>query len=243
MYALVIAGGKGERLRPLTEDRPKPMVEVAGRPIIDYHLRWLAAQGVTHAVLLCGYQAQIIQDYCGDGRRWGLHILYHLEEEPLGRGGALRAGFALVPPEGEPIIGTNGDVITDQPLAPLLAFHRAKGALATVMLTPFVSPYGLAHLGRDGRIARFREKPRLPYWVNAGVYVLSGAFFAYLPEVGDHETTAFPHLAAEGRLYGFKSRAFWKSIDTLKDLAEAAERLAAWSPPAGPAPARGHAGR
>ena len=231
MYALVIAGGKGERLRPLTNDRPKPMVEVAGRPILDYHLRWLAAHGVTHVVLLCGYQAGAIRDYCGDGHRWGLRILYHLEEEPLGRGGALKAGFALLPPEAEPIIGTNGDVITDQPLAPLLAFQRAKGALATVMLTSFVSPYGVAHLGRDGRIARFSEKPRLPYWVNAGVYILSREFFPYLPEVGDHETTAFPRLAGEGRLYGYKSRAFWKSIDTVKDMAEAAEVVARWPEP------------
>lgn len=226
MYALVIAGGKGERLRPLTEDRPKPMVEVSGRPILDYHLRWLATQGITDVVLLCGYQAQVIQDYCGNGSRWGVHIVYHVEKEPLGRGGALKAGFALLPRYvGEPIAATNGDVLTDQPLAPIIALHKANAAVATVMLTPFFSPYGIAQVGRDGRIARFREKPRLPYWINAGVYILSRDFFSYLPDVGDHETTAFPQLAAQGRLYGYKSQTFWKSIDTAKDLAEAAQAI------------------
>lgn len=227
MYALVIAGGRGERLRPLTEDRPKPMVEVGGRPIIDYHLRWLAAQGVTDAALLCGYQARVIRDYCGDGVPWGLRITYHVEEQPLGRGGALRAGLSLLPRHvGEPVVATNGDILTDQPLAPIIALHRARAAAATVMLTPFVSPYGIAQVARDGRIVRFREKPRLPHWVNAGVYILSRDFFSYLPEIGDHEDTAFPRLAAEGRLYAYRSRAFWKSIDTAKDLAEAAQEVA-----------------
>src|SRR3990172_1712599 len=116
------------------------MILLAGRPILEYHLTWLRDQGVTTAVLLAGYRADVIQDYFGDGRRWGLSIEYSLEEEPLGRGGAFKLAFSL-------------------------RAHRASAAVATVMLAPCVSPYGIVRVARDGRILRFDEKPRLPYWV------------------------------------------------------------------------------
>jgi NDP-sugar pyrophosphorylase family protein len=225
MYALVLAGGKGERLRPLTEDRPKPMILLAGKPILEYHLAWLRDNGVSHALLLCGYRADVIQDYFGDGRRWGLTIEYSLEEQPLGRGGAFKLAFAQVPKSEDLLIGTNGDVLSNQPLAPILRAHRASGAVATVMLTPLVSPFGIARVARDGRIRRFEEKPRLPHWINAGLYVLSRPFFDLLPDVGDHEDTAFPLLAERGQLRAYRSRAYWRSIDTAKDLTEAARDL------------------
>jgi len=230
MYALVLAGGKGERLRPLTEDRPKPMILLAGRPILEYHLTWLRDNGVTHALLLCGYRADVIQSYFGDGRRWGLTIEYSLEEQPLGRGGAFKLAFAQVPPSEELLIGTNGDVLSNQPLAPILRAHRASGAVATVMLTPFVSPYGIVRVARDGRILRFEEKPRLPHWINAGLYVLSRPFFDLLPDVGDHEDTAFPLLAERGQLRAYRARAYWRSIDTAKDLTEATRDLPLFAP-------------
>ena len=230
MYALVLAGGKGERLRPLTEDRPKPMILLAGKPILEYHLTWLRDNGVSHALLLCGYRADVIQGYFGDGRRWGLAIDYSLEDEPLGRGGAFKLAFSRVPPSEELLIGTYGDVLCNQPLAPILRAHRASGAVATVMLTPFVSPYGIVRVARDGRILRFEEKPRLSHWINAGLYVLSRPFFDLLPDVGDHEDTAFPLLVERGQLRAFHSRAYWRSIDTVKDLTEAAREAALFAP-------------
>lgn len=225
MYALVLAGGRGERLRPLTDDRPKPMVPVAGAPLLEYHLRWLRSQGVSHAVLLCGYMAQAIREHFGDGRHLGLTIHYSVEETPLGRGGAFKRGFRLVPPGEEMVIATNGDIITDQPLGPLIRAHRRRNAVATVMLTPLVSPYGIVRVERDGRVRRFDEKPRLNHWINAGAYILSRAFFDLLPDVGDHEDTTFPLLAQQGRLFAYRSRAFWKSVETSKDLTELAQRL------------------
>lgn len=226
MYALVLAGGKGERLRPLTSDRPKQMVILKDKPILQYQIEWLAGEGVTDVVLLCGYRHQMISDHFGDGARWGLRITYSIEDEPLGRGGAFKQGFRLVP-ESEPfVIGVNGDNFNTQPLAPLVRSHRRSRAVATVMLVPLASPYGVVRV-RGSRIVAFQEKPRLPYWINAGVYVLSREFFAGLPDVGDHEDELFPRLAAEGRLRAFRSRAYWKGIDTVKDLAEVAEHLAA----------------
>ncbi|MGD0766179.1 MAG: nucleotidyltransferase family protein [Dehalococcoidia bacterium] len=225
MFALVLAGGKGERLRPLTANRPKPMVPVNGKPILEHHLEWLARNGVTDAVLLCGYRHEAIERHFGDGHRWGLHVSYSIEDAPLGRGGAFKQGFRQVPPDEQIVVGTNGDNLTDQPLAPLLLAHRRSGATATVMLAPLRSPFGIVRLARGRRVAGFEEKPLLPYWVNAGVYVLNREFFAMLPDVGDHETTVFPELAAAGKLYGFRSDAYWKAIDTVKDITEAAAHL------------------
>ena len=227
MHALIIAGGEGERLRPLTSDRPKPMIEVAGKPILEYQIRWLARQGVSDAVLLCGYRAEVIQRHFGDGSRFGLRVQYSLEEEPLGRGGALKLGARLLPPGEDIAIALNGDILTNQPLAPLLRYHQRKDAAATVMLTPLRSPYGIARLDRSGRITAFDEKPLLPHWINAGVYVVSPEFLRRLPDRGDHETTTFPELAAEGRLFGYRSRAYWRSVDTFKDLTAAAAEVAA----------------
>ena len=221
MYALIIAGGEGERLRPLTSDRPKPMVAVAGKPILAYQVEWLRRQGVSHIVICCGYRAEAIERHFGDGQGWGVRILYSLEEEPLGRGGALKQGYRLVPPGEEAVLGLNGDTITTQALAPLLHYHRRKGAVATVMLVRLRSPYGIVQVARDGRIGAFLEKPQLPHWVNAGVYVLGPKFFQRLPDKGDHEDSAFPELAAAGKLFGYRSRAYWRTVDTMKDLSEA----------------------
>ena len=239
MFALVLAGGKGERLRPLTADRPKPMVLLGDKPILQHHLEWLARNGVTDAVLLVGYMHEAIEAYFGDGERVGLRVRYSIEDTPLGRGGAFKKGFWQVPAGEQTVIGTNGDNIAEQALAPLLARHRRAHAVATVLLAPLRSPYGIVRLSRGsrpdghlfGRVAGFEEKPLLPYWVNAGVYALEREFFALLPDVGDHETTVFPDLASQGHLYGFRSDAYWKPIDTIKDVTEAAAHLAGGKAP------------
>lgn len=225
MYALIIAGGEGERLRPLTTDRPKPMVAVAGRPILEHQIQWLQREGVTDIVLLCGYRSEVIREHFGDGSRFGLSVEYSIEDEPLGRGGALRLASSLLPEVERVVIATNGDILTDQPLAPLLQQHRNKQATATVMLSPLHSPYGVARVARDSRIESFDEKPILPYWINAGVYVLSREFFELLPERGDHEDSTFPRLSRQGKLYAFKSKAYWRAIDSFKDLTEAEREL------------------
>ena len=227
MYALIIAGGEGERLRPLTDDRPKNMVPVAGRPIVERQLEWLRENGVTDAVFLCGYKADVLQAHVGDGSSFGVRVQYSVEAEPLGRGGALKQGFALVPEGEETIIAINGDILTDQTLADMIASHDARAAVASVMLTPLKSPYGVVAVEEDGRITSFREKPVLPYWINAGIYVLSRSFFALLPVKGDHETETFPTLANEGKLFGFKSEAYWRPVDSIKDISEAEKELAA----------------
>ncbi|MFQ5473522.1 MAG: NDP-sugar synthase [Dehalococcoidia bacterium] len=227
MYALIIAGGEGERLRPLTDDRPKPMIPIGGKPILQRQIEWLRGEGITSFVLLCGYRADVIQEHFGDGSRFGVSVDYSIEDEPLGRGGALRKGFALVPKGADVVIATNGDILTDQPLAPVIQRHKRKHATATVMLTALRSPYGVARIARDSHIASFDEKPILPHWINAGIYILSREFFSMLPKKGDHETTTFPRLSKQGKLFGFKSNHYWRAVDSFKDLKEAERELAA----------------
>jgi NDP-sugar pyrophosphorylase family protein len=161
----------------------------------------------------------------GDGSAFGVRVQYSREEEPLGRGGALKLGAGRVPGDEDTVIACNGDILTDQPLDALLRFHRETGAAATVMLAPLRSPYGVVDVGEDGKIGSFREKPVLPFWINAGVYVLSREVFGLLPDKGDHETETFPELAAQGRLYGFQSNAYWRPVDSIKDVSEATKEL------------------
>ncbi len=225
MYAIIIAGGKGERLRPLTNDRPKHMVLLGDKPILQYQLDWLRENGVTDVVLAVGHLHQVTEEYFGDGARFGVRMAYSLEEEPLGRGGALKLAYERHVPEGEEqVIATNGDNVNTQPLAPMIRQHESTGAIATLLLTQLRSPYGIVQQ-RGKRIVGFREKPLLPHWLSAGVYVLRRDFFRQLPDKGDHEDSLFPQLAAEERLFGFRSTSYWKAIDTVKDLNEAAKQL------------------
>jgi NDP-sugar pyrophosphorylase family protein len=225
MHAIILAGGKWERLRPFTEDRPKPMVEIMGVPILGYVLHWLQGQGITDVVLSCGYRHEVIETYFGNGERLGLRIAYAVEEEPLGRGGALREALGRIPEKEDVVIATNGDIITNLPLAPLLAAHRPRQMLATVVLTPFVSPYGIVEVNETDRVTQFHEKPELPYWINAGIYALSPGIREHLPERGDHETTTFPALARAGRLGAYKMQAYWRTVDTIKDVNEVASEF------------------
>ncbi len=190
MHAIVLAGGKGERLRPFTANRPKAMVEVHGVPLLAYQLRWLRAQGVTDVAIACGYRHEVLQEYFGTGRAWGLAIRYSIEEEPLGRGGALKQAFHALGAPPTLCLATNGDIITDLTLAPALDAHRRSGAAATVVVTPFRSPYGIVEVDEGNRVRGFREKPELPFWINAGIYVLSPEIFPLLPDRGDHEAGA-----------------------------------------------------
>ena len=232
MYALILAGGKGERLRPRTESVPKPMILAAGRPILWHQVRWLQEAGVTDVIFLVGHLAHVVTDYFGNGAESGIHAHYSREDTPLGRGGALRKGLAMLPPDARenPVIATNGDVITDANLYELLDdYHlrRRKNTahVASILTVPMTSPYGIVDTGADGLVRQFREKAVLPHAINGGVYVLHPDIRDMLPETGDHETTTFPTLAASGRMSAVLTAAFWRNVDTPKDLREAEDHL------------------
>ena len=226
MYALILAGGKGERLRPLTDTLPKPMVPVCGKPILEHQVEWLKAGGITDVVFLAGYRWGAIKDHFGDGRDFGINAHYSLEESPLGRGGAIKAGLPQVPSSEDTVAVLNGDIITDETLDCLSAYHQERKSanenhLATIMVVPMVSPYGLVDMDSSGTVTGFREKVEMEHWINAGIYLFDRAIAVELPELGDHETETFPRRAQAGQLAAMRSRNFWRSVDSFKDLSEA----------------------
>lgn len=230
MYALILSGGRGSRLRPITDSIPKPMAPLCGKPILWHQTQWLISNGVTDIIFLAGYRWQVIQEYFGDGSSYGFRAIYSVEKTPLGRGGAVRKGMALVPRDQESVIVTNGDVVTSENLNDFVGVFRRQrednpAHQATIMVVPFPSSYGLVDLNRRGIVKGFREKVLLPYWINGGIYVFAREMEDMLPLKGDHETLTLPSLAAEGKLGAFRSKAFWRSVDSFKDLEEAEEYL------------------
>lgn len=230
MYALILAGGRGERLRPLTDNAPKPMVPICTKPILWHQVQWLKRGGITDIIFLAGYKWEVIRDFFDDGSSHGFRAHYSVEESPLGRGGAIRKGMAMVPEHESCVVVTNGDIITAEGLDGIVdTYGRRREAnaahQATVMVVPFVSPYGLVETDDHGNVEGFREKAELPYWINGGIYVFSRAIEGLLPELGDHEDSTFPDLAAQGNMSALRSRAFWRSVDSFKDLREAEDYL------------------
>ncbi|MFI6983967.1 NDP-sugar synthase [Embleya sp. NPDC050154] len=219
--ALILAGGQATRMRPYTDDAPKAMVPVAGTPIIGHQLLWLAAYGVKSVVVSGGYKAEVIIDYVGDGSRFGVEVTYAIEDEPLGRGGALKyAARQLVDTEA-PFFVLNGDVVSAFSPADLADFHRRRDGAVTVALSPYRSNWGVADLDEQDRVRGFVQSPELPYWVNAGIYVFDPDVISLLPDNGDHEDNTFPQLAREGRLMGYRLSGYWRGIDTVKDVMDA----------------------
>ena len=232
MYALILSGGRGERLRPLTDNLPKPMVPVGGKPILQRQAEWLVEAGVTDIVFLAGYCWQAIRDHFQDGEAHGFRAHYSIEDSPLGRGGAIRQGMSDLPYGEGPLIVTNGDIVTDLPLSDLLAgYNQATSAnpdhMATITVVPFRSPYGIVDLNDSDGVTGFREKVELPFWINAGIYVMRRDIEPLLPALGDHEVETFPALAEQGRLSALRYRGYWTSVDSFKDLREAEEQLTA----------------
>lgn len=230
VQAVILAGGTGSRLRPYTDDRPKPMVEIPGTgvPIIGHQLSWLAAEGVTDVVISCGHLAGVLQEWL-EQTELPLRVRTVVEEEPLGRGGGLKYAAARLPHPDRAWYATNGDIWTRFPLREMATFHTERDAVATLALAHPRLPWGVVETDDFGHITDFIEAPPTSYQINAGVYVFSPDFAGLLPDRGDHERTTFPRLARERRLAGYPlpQGAYWRAIDTAKDLTEAAKELAA----------------
>ncbi len=223
MKAVIFAGGQGTRLRPITNQRPKPMVEVGGRPIAEWQINWLKHHGVKSFLFLGGYLFDVLEDYVGDGRRWGVHVEYVREEEPLGSGGALYNARDILKGEEEFFV-LNGDIITDFDITLL----RKPNYVATMALFPFRSPYGIVNVEGE-KVLSFEEKPVLKdYWINSGVYYATKDIFEYLPRPkGDISFDTFPKLAAAGKLGGHRYlELYFRMIDSMKDLDEANKDVA-----------------
>jgi mannose-1-phosphate guanylyltransferase / phosphomannomutase len=219
--AVVMAGGEGTRLRPMTASQPKPMLPVVNRPVMEHVLRLLKRHGFTDTVVTVQFLAALVRNYFGDGEDFGLNLQYATEQSPLGTAGSVRnAADAL---REEPFLVISGDALTDIDLSEMVQFHRKNGALVTVALSRVPNPleFGIVITGEDGRIQRFLEKPT---WaqvfsdtVNTGVYVMEPEVLAEVPagEVVDWSGDVFPRLLERGApLYGWVGEGYWEDIGT-----------------------------
>jgi NDP-sugar pyrophosphorylase family protein len=220
MEALLLAGGKAERLGEAAQGLPKPLVPVAGFPLAEYTVGRLVGAGVTRVIVACraGQEESFVNALAG----LGAEVEAVGEEEPLGRGGGLRLAASRRREDGT-VLALNGDELLDVDFAALLAEHERSAAAATIVVAQVRSPFGVVALEDDGTVTGFREAPMLDDWVNTGVYALGGEAIDRLPEKGDHEQSTFPELAAEGKLRGFRHGGVWLTVNTPKDLRRATE--------------------
>lgn len=219
MQALILAGGEGTRLRPLTTTIPKPVVPLAGQPFISFMIEWLWGHGVDDVILACGFMADGVRDVLGDGSSLGVRLRYVEEPEPLGTGGALKYAEELLD---ERFFMLNGDVLTDIDLSAELAQHERTGARATLALYPVDDPsaYGLVRRNEDLSVKQFLEKPSPEEidtnLVNAGAYILERELLSGLAPAGTKisiERDVFPQLVGHG-LYGYEAHGYWMDIGT-----------------------------
>jgi NDP-sugar pyrophosphorylase family protein len=224
MEAIILAGGKAERLGDAAQGRPKSLVPVAGRPLVAYQIGRLRNAGVERVIISCaaGQEDAFRAGLSG----LGVEIATAAEPERLGRGGGIRFA-ARSCRSTEEVYALNGDELLDVDLRGLLRKHRETGAAATIAVAQPPSPFGVVDVGDDDVVTGFREAGRIPYWVNCGVYVLGREALERFPERGDHESTTFPELAEEGTLHAFRHEGLWLTVNTPKDLRQAEEYVAA----------------
>jgi mannose-1-phosphate guanylyltransferase len=218
MQALILAGGEGTRLRPLTTTVPKPVVPLVDRPFIQFMLDWLVGHGVDDIVMSCGHMASGVRNVLGDGSAFGIQLRYVEEPQPLGTGGALKYAEPLLD---DRFLMLNGDVLTDMDLTAQIAQHERTGARATLALTPVEDPsaYGLVRIGDGGEVEEFVEKPSPDQIdtnrINAGAYVLERSALDMLTagQPASIERDVFPELVGKD-LYGYLADGYWLDIGT-----------------------------
>lgn len=229
MQAVVLAGGEGTRLRPLTETVPKTVLPLCGKPFTAYTIDWLERDGVDEVILSCGYLADGMKSAL-DGAT-GPRLVFEVEPEPLGTAGAIGHCRDLV---GQTFFAMNGDILSDLDLSQLVEAHESSGARATIGLYPVEDPssYGLVFRDPDGKVSEFREKPEPGAdpgtdEINAGIYLLDASVFDLI-EPGKPvsiEREVFPLLAEEGSLYGVRLEGYWMDIGTPDRFLQATEDI------------------
>jgi mannose-1-phosphate guanylyltransferase len=218
MQAVILVGGEGTRLRPLTSRLPKPIVTLVDRPFIVYMLEWLRSHGVDDVVMSCGFLATSVREVLGDGSKLGIRLRFVEEPEPRGTAGALKFAQQLLD---ERFLVLNGDVLTDIDLGAQIAQHEASGARGTLALVPVEDPtaYGLVRLRPDHAVTEFVEKPRPDEvdtnMISAGAYVLEREIVELVPADRNVsiEREIWPLLVGDG-LYGYSSHSYWLDIGT-----------------------------
>lgn len=217
---ILLVGGQGTRLRPLTNGSPKPMLPIAGLPVTEHQILAAKAAGIDTIVLATSYLAEVFTPYFGDGSKWGLKILYAVEKEPLGTGGAIRNAAQFLEGD-EPIVIFNGDVLSKHSISKQLTFHEEKGAAVTLHLINVddARAFGCVPIDSEGRVSAFLEKMENPVTnlINAGCYIFAPSVIAQIPpdQVVSIEREIFPQLVAQSEsIYGYHEQAYWLDVGT-----------------------------
>jgi NDP-sugar pyrophosphorylase family protein len=222
--AIILAGGKAERLGDAAGGRPKSLAAVAERPLAAYQISRLGQAGVERVIVSCAAgQGELFTEALGD---LGPEIVCAEEPERLGRGGGIKFAARRRREEGD-VFALNGDELVAVDFQALHVHHRETGAAATIAVARPASPFGIVELSGDDLITGFKEGGQIPYWVSCGVYVFSDEVIDRLPDIGDHETSTFPELASEGRLRAYRHEGLWLTVNTPKELRRAHEHIEA----------------
>ncbi len=212
MKAVILAGGRGKRLRPITDYVPKPLVPIKNIPIIEWQLKYLKKFGIDEVIICTGYKQDMIENYL-DSKKIGIKIHYSIEKKPLGTGGAIKKAAKMIKDKSFFVI--NGDTITDIDLKKL---SKIDNSIAAVELR---TKFGILET-KDNKITKFKEKKEVSdLWMNAGIYYLQKSILKDLPTKGDIEKTVFPDYAKQGKLHLIKFKNVkWYSVDSFKDMEE-----------------------
>ncbi len=234
---ILLVGGFGTRLRPLTTECPKPMLPVAGVPVTEHQIQAAVSAGIHTLVLATSYLSEVFTPYFGDGSQWGIKILYAVESEPLGTGGAIAnaaQSLDLASLGDEPIVIFNGDILSRHNLAAQIAFHQSKKADATLHLIEVedARAFGCVPTDSEGRVTAFLEKMENPITnsINAGCYVFHPSVISRIPlhQVVSVERETFPQLVADARpVYGYKDQAYWLDVGSAAALFQGSRDLIA----------------
>ena len=221
MQAVILVGGRGTRLCPLTLEIPKPMVPICDKPFTEYQLELLLRHGVTRVVFSLGYKWKKFEDYFKEGNRLGMHLDYVVEDTPLGTGGAIKNVEDYL--EGETFLVLNGDILSDFNVGEILEYHKSKKAGCTIALTPVEDPtmYGVVEMDRQGKVLAFTEKPApdevRSNQINAGLYVMEPKVLELMERDRAYsiEREIFPQMLSNGTpIYGFSYGGYWMDIGT-----------------------------
>ena len=215
MKAIILAGGRGKRLRPITDYVPKPLIPIKNIPIIEWQIKYLKKFGVSEVIICSGYKTEMIENYLNN-KKLGLKVTFSIEKKPLGTGGAIKNAGKKIKDKSFLVI--NGDIITNIDLKKLL---KKENSIASIQLK---TKFGILKTNED-KIVKFDEKKEIPdVWMNAGIYNLNTDILKELPNVGNIEKTLFPKFAKKGKLNAVKfTKSEWYSVDSFKDMEESSE--------------------
>lgn len=238
MKGVIIAGGRGSRLRPLTNEIPKPMIPILDKPVMEYCIEHLKEHGITEIAVTVQYLSSKIIDYFGDGRRYGVNLTYFEERRPLGTAGSMKNAEVFLD---ESFVVIYGDVISNFNLTKGIQYHRSKNSLVTIFMTTVQNPldYGIIRTNETGKVTRFLEKPARPEiftnQINTGIYIMEPEILHYIKKgaIADFSLDLFPILLKEDcPIFGFKANGYWSDVGnmakyekTIHDLIDGSIRI------------------